>query len=49
MILVRVSDLGFKDKLTLCARLSQATSFKESHNKEILSPSIHHSAMGVMH
>lgn len=49
VILVRVSDLGFKAKLTFCAQLSQATSLKESNNNEVLSPSIHHSEMGVMH
>lgn len=39
VILVRVSDLRFKAKLTLRTLLSQATSLKESNNNEVLSPS----------
>lgn len=50
VILVRVSDLKLKANLTFGPRLSQAKkNLKESNNNQVLSPSIHHSEMRVMH
>lgn len=49
VILVRVSDLRLQATLTFGPRLSQTTNLKESNNNQVLSPSIHHSEMRVMH
>lgn len=49
VILVRVSDLRLQANLTFGPRLSQATNLKESNNNQVLSLSIHHSEMRVMH